>query len=80
MRCVYLTSFLLIDDFWNNAFTLFTDNYLPPLQKRTAFEELWPDAFTSSTHSLNIFDSCFKEQKLKAIAARAIAEMRLEPS
>ena len=80
MSCVYITLFLLIDDLWNNAFTLFTDNYLPPLQKRTAFEELWPDAFTSSTHLLNIFDSCFKEQKLKAIATRATAEIILEPN
>ena len=50
------------------------------MQKRTASEKLLSDAWISSTQSLKAFYSCLIEQKLSAIAARAIAETKLEPS
>ena len=55
-------------------------NYLPPLQKRTAADALFPLSLTSSTQLVKIFASCFTEQKLKAIAARDNAETMLVPN
>ena len=52
--------------------------YLHPLHKLTALKKLFPLSSSSATHSLKTFDSFLIEQKLNAIATRAIAETTLE--
>jgi len=50
------------------------------LQYLTASELVPPSSIISATHLLKSLDSFFTEQNPKAIAAKAIAETKLEPS
>jgi len=52
---------------------------LPPLQYLTASELVPPSSIISATHLLKSLDSFFTEQNPKAIAAKAIADTKLEP-